>query len=90
MPTMSLQPTVAETSGPTQGDLCDPQNPPCDQFFFGLCLGKRHCFGSHEPTPMPTTVPELNADKAKELKETAELDVMSGPTRKPTMGPTGN
>jgi len=61
-PTISMKPTAAETHGPTQAMLCDPQLPPCDNYFFGVCLGKRHCLGSHEPTPSPTRVPTFATD----------------------------
>lgn len=79
MPTMSFMPTVAETSGPTQGQLCDPQNPPCDHYFFDICLGRRHCYGSHQPTPAPTS--------SKDTKE-LHLAANKSPTMKPSMGPT--
>jgi hypothetical protein len=53
-PTLTMMPTAAETSHPTRFLYCDPQNPPCDNYFFGVCLGVRYCFGTHEPTPSPT------------------------------------
>lgn len=56
-PTISMMPTAAETFHPTTYLACDPENPPCDHYFFGVCLGVRYCFGSHQPTPMPTIVP---------------------------------
>ena len=78
MPTISFMPTVAETAGPTQAKLCNPLDPPCDHYFFDLCLGKRHCYGSHPPTPSPTIAENKPSHKP----------VHVGPTRKPTMGPT--
>lgn len=55
-PTVTMMPTVAETFHPTRLLYCDPQNPPCDSYFFGVCLGIRYCMGTHEPTPSPTMV----------------------------------
>jgi len=78
MPTISFMPTVAETAGPTQAKLCNPLDPPCDHYFFDLCLGKRHCYGSHPPTPSPTVGEEKPTHKP----------VHEGPTMKPSMGPT--
>lgn len=53
-PTLTMMPTATETSHPTRFLYCDPQNPPCDNYFFGVCLGIRYCMGTHEPTPLPT------------------------------------
>ena len=39
MPTVSMAPTVEETSGPTSKGLCNPEKPPCDHWFNGTCLG---------------------------------------------------
>lgn len=78
MPTISFMPTVAETAGPTSAQLCNPMDPPCDHYFFDICLGKRHCYGSHPPTPSPT---------ASKDAPTA-MPVHEGPTMKPSMGPT--
>lgn len=78
MPTISFMPTVAETSGPTQGKLCNPEDPPCDHYFFDLCLGKRHCYGSHPPTPSPSVAEGMPTHSP----------VHEGPTMRPSMGPT--
>lgn len=59
-PTLSMMPTVAETSHPTTTLYCDPQNPPCDNYFFGVCLGVHYCMGTHQPTPSPTTTPGVS------------------------------
>ena len=59
-PTLSMMPTVAETSHPTTTLYCDPQNPPCDNYFFGVCLGVHYCMGTHQPTPSPTRTPGVS------------------------------
>merc|ERR1711998_12800 len=56
-PTISMMPTAMATAGPTSYVYCNPEEPPCDNYFFGGCLGKRYCYGSHNPTPMPTSLP---------------------------------
>jgi len=86
-PTVSMKPTAAETFGPTQTYLCDPQKPPCDHYFFGVCLGIRHCDGSHEPTPAPTPIPSLSpvADLSVEptvasiVEETGNVTITEAP-----------
>merc|ERR1711871_416831 len=70
-PTISMMPTVDETHGPTQFNLCDPEKPPCDNYFFGVCLGIRHCLGSHEPTPNPTAEPTYLTEPPTSVPTTA-------------------
>jgi hypothetical protein len=81
-PTKTMKPTVAETSGPTQTLLCDPQNPPCDNYFFGVCLGVRHCDGTHQPTPKPSMAPTPGQPTHE------PTPVPSTPTIEPTTMPT--
>lgn len=68
-PSISMMPTAVETFHPTAYVLCDPQNPPCDHYFFGACLGLRYCSGSHEPTPMPTSVPAMKNMTSSEVQK---------------------
>ena len=77
-PTISMMPTSQGTSGPTQFRLCNPDNPPCDNYFFGVCLGKRYCEGSHQPTPNPTPSPTYST----------EFPTSSPTTAYPTPAPT--
>merc|ERR1711871_1273627 len=79
-PTISMMPTMDETHGPTQLNLCDPEKPPCDNYFFGVCLGVRHCLGSHEPTPSPTAEPTHLTEYPTSVPTTAY------PTPFPTLG----
>lgn len=79
MPTISMAPTVEETAGPTSKGLCNPEDPPCDHWFNGTCLGVVHCKGSHPPTPAPSHNPDGNDPPTAKP---------TGPTLKPTIGPT--
>jgi hypothetical protein len=61
-PTISMMPSAVATHGPTSYVYCNPEAPPCDHYFFGGCLGVRYCYGSHFPTPSPTSVPVADND----------------------------
>ena len=82
MPTISMMPTPADTHGPTQFHLCDPDLPPCDNYFFGVCLGKRYCSGSHRPSPHPTIAPFVSQAPIQEPTEQPVIIEIFNPSKK--------